>query len=377
MKLSVITLHTVNNYGSALQTYATQTVLEDLGCDVEFVDYYRKDNTGEAAVEKAMHSAAMQRYKNIWDKNDFTRWLVKIPLRMMLKRKLAPMQNFIKERIHLTPKAYYSFEEILQDVPQADVYITGSDQVWNSIWNKGIEKAFFLEYAPEGKKRVAFSASIGRESLDEYEIAPTREMLQKYAYISMREQSGVDLLRDMGIDSTLILDPTLMLNAESWRKLAIRNQETEPYLLIYQLNTNKQMDQYAVELAKRNQWKIIRVSYGYSGKQQAGKCLVCPKVEVLLGYFDRAACVLTDSFHATAFSLNLSTPFISILPERFGTRINNILQLTGTKHRRLDSYQDFEIVNRAIDFNQVQNILDGKRQAGLKFLKKAILNEES
>lgn len=372
MKVSVITLHTVNNYGSVLQTYATQKVLENLGCKVEFIDYYRKDNTGEAAVEKAMNSPMMQKYKKIWNINGLTRGMVKIPLRVMLKRKKAPMKNFLNKYINLTPKEYYSYEEILADIPKADVYMTGSDQVWNSIWNNGIEKAFFLEYAPEGKKRVAFAASIGRESLDDYEIEPTKKMLKKYSAISMREQSGVELLADLGINSTLILDPTLMLDANEWRKLAAKVDEREPYLLIYQLNPNKKMDKYAIELAKRRNLKIIRVSYGYSGKQKAGKCLVCPKVETLLGYFDNAACVLTDSFHATAFSLNLSTEFISILPDRFGTRINNILSLTNTENRRLDDYNDFDIVDHKIDFEEVQKIFCRSREAGIDFLKKAL-----
>lgn len=373
MKLSVITLHTVNNYGSALQTYATQTVLESMGHTVEFVDYYRKDNTGKAAVEKALNSAAMQKYKKIWDINRLTRELVKLPLGIMLKRKLAPMRKFIKERIHLTPQAYYSYEEILNNVPEADIYITGSDQVWNSIWNNGIEKPFFLEYAPEGKRRVAFAASIGRESFNDDEIEETTALLKKYEYISMREKSGVELLKSLGIDSTLILDPTLMLNSDKWREIAKPIKQDKPFLLIYQLNPNPEMDKYAIKLARKYNWEILRISYGYSGKQKAGRCLVCPAVENLLWCLDNAACVLTDSFHATAFSLNLSTDFVSILPERFGTRINSILELTGTENRLLKSYDNLEIADNPINHNKVQEILLNRRNEGIEFLRMALI----
>lgn len=373
MKLSVITLHTVNNYGSALQTYATQKVLEDMGHIVEFVDYYRKDNTGKAALEKALNSSAMQKYKKIWDRNKLTRELVKLPLSVMLKKKLAPMRKFIKNRIHLTPHAYYSYEEILNDVPQADMYITGSDQVWNSIWNNGIEKPYFLEYAPEGKRRIAFSVSIGREKLDDDEIEETVNLLKKYQYISIREKSGVDLLKSLGISSTLILDPTLMLSGKEWREIAKPIKQQKPYLLIYQLNPNAKMDEYAVKLAKKYNWEILRISYGYSGRQKAGKCLVCPSVEELIWCWDNAECVLTDSFHATAFSLNLSTDFISVLPERFSTRLTSILNLTGTEHRCLNDYNDLEIVKRPIDHKKVQNTLLERRRDGMEFLKSALL----
>ena len=106
MKASVITLHTVNNYGSALQTYATQKVLEDLGLEVEFVDYWRRDNRGRYAVDKALNSPSMQKYKKYWDRNGLTRRLVRLPLSLMLRRKRAPMRRFISRRIHLTPRSY-------------------------------------------------------------------------------------------------------------------------------------------------------------------------------------------------------------------------------------------------------------------------------
>ena len=162
MKISVITLHTVNNYGSALQTYATQQVLSELGYDVEIVDYWRHDNCGEGAVDKALQSSQMQKYKRIWGLNSFTESLIRIPLRYMLYRKRKPMQEFIHRRVKLTPHPYYSMEDLLLDVPDGDVYMTGSDQVWNSVWNHGIERPYFLDYAPAGKKRIAFSAIIGR-----------------------------------------------------------------------------------------------------------------------------------------------------------------------------------------------------------------------
>lgn len=372
MKISVITLHTVNNYGSVLQTYATQTVLTNMGHEVEFVDYYRKDNSGKAAVDKALNSKAMQKYKKYWNINFVTRFLVRIPLKIMLMKKRAPMKNFVKERINLTKKSYFSYEEILENVPQADIYLTGSDQVWNSEWNKGLEKPYFLEYAPEGKKRIAYAASIGKSKLDDWEIEPTKELLKKYSNIGMREKSGVDILGQMGIKAQQVLDPTLLLSKQQWKDIAIPYDADKPYMLIYQLNLNSEMDTYAVELAEKKDWDILRVSYGYSGKQKAGNCLVCPSVETLLGCFLGAACVLTDSFHATAFSLNLERQFVSILPDRFGTRIESVLKLTGTENQLLSDYNNFTAVDNLIDWKYVRNMLEQERKRSLRFLEAAI-----
>ena len=97
-----------------------------------------------------------------------------------------------------------------------------------------------------------------------------------------------------------------------------------------------------------------------------------PSVEEFLGLFCSAACVLTDSFHATAFSLNLGTDFISVLPGRFGTRIESITKLTRTENRILTSYDDLTVVDRSIDEKNVQDILTAERKNGFDFLRKAI-----
>lgn len=372
MKASVITLHTVDNYGSVMQTYATQQILKKCGYDVEFVDYWRRDNLPKSRAERMLEGSTLQKLKPLWGINNFTRGATIAILKMMLENRKSPMWRFLEEKVQLTKVRYCSYEELEANPPIADVYITGSDQVWNSIWNQGIDRSYFLDFAPAGKPRIAFSASIGREQLDAEEIPETRSLLEKYSAISVREQSAVELLASMDIKSTLVLDPTLMLEANEWRKLAAKHRTEKPYLLIYQLNPNPQMDQYAEQLAQKKEWDVIRIGFGRSDRRKGGKCVMLPSVEKFLGLFCDAACVLTDSFHATAFSLNLGTDFISVLPGRFGTRIESITKLTRTENRILTSYDDLTVVDRSIDEKNVQNILTVERKKGFDFLKKAI-----
>lgn len=373
MKASVITLHTVDNYGSVMQTYATQKVLNKLGFDVEFVDYWRKDNLPEYRAEKILEtSSTLQGLKPLWGMNQFTKKMAAGLLADVLKRRKSPMWRFLEKNVKLTHKRYTTFSELQYNPPEADVYITGSDQVWNSIWNQGIDRSYFLDFAPAGKPRIAFSASIGREQLDTEEIPETKRLLEKYSAISVREQSAVELLASMDIKSTLVLDPTLMLEAEEWRKLATKQKREKPYILIYQLNPNPQMDQYAEQLAQKKNWEIIRIGFGRSDYRKGGTCVMLPSVEEFLGLFCDAACVLTDSFHATAFSLNLGTDFISVLPGRFGTRIESILKLTGTENRLLTRYDNFEIVDKVIDKKCVKEMLEKKRTEDIQWLMQAL-----
>lgn len=373
MKLSVITLHTVNSYGSVLQTYATQQVLEGMGHRVEFVDYWRKDNRGRHAVDKALASDSMQRYRRLWDR-PVLRQAVRLPLWLMLRRKHAPMWRFVRRRIHLTPRRYDSPQQLLDAPPQADAYLTGSDQVWNSVWNQGLEKPYFLDYAPAGKPRIAFSASIGREALSREEVAEMRPLLRRYNFLSLREQSGVELVRAMGLPARQVADPTLLLGPEDWRRIALATGEKAPYLLLYQLNHNPRMDAYARALAAREGLRLIRLSYGYGGRRGAGeKLLVCPPVERLLGYFLEADCVLTDSFHATAFALNFGRPFVAVPPARFATRIESILAWTGTQRHLLRDFDDFSIAGLPLDTAGIAARLETARQATRDFLREALV----
>lgn len=372
MKASVITLHTVDNYGSVMQTYATQQILKKCGYDVEFVDYWRRDNLPQSRAERMLEGSTLQKLKPLWGINDFTRRATVSILKSVLEKQKSPMWKFLEERVNLTKVRYCSYDELKSDPPMADVYITGSDQVWNSIWNKGIDPAYYLDFAPTGKPRIAFSASIGREQLDAEEIPETKRLLQKYSAISVREQSAVELLESMDIKSTLVLDPTLMLEADEWRKLAAKQKKEKPYILIYQLNPNPQMDQYAERLAQKKNWEVVRIGFGRSDRQKGVRCVMMPSVEEFLGLFCDAACVLTDSFHATAFSLNLGTDFISILPGRFGTRIESITKLTRTENRILSSYDDLTVIDGDIDKENIQNIFAVERKKGFAFLKNAI-----
>ena len=372
MKASVITLHTVDNYGSVMQTYATQQILKKCGCDVEFIDYWRRDNLPESRAEKMLEGSTLQKLKPLWGANKFTHRATVSILKIVLEKKKSPMWKFLQERVNLTKSRYCSYDQLKANPPLADIYITGSDQVWNSIWNKGIDLAYFLDFAPAGKPRIAFSASIGREQLNEEEIPETKHLLEKYNAISVREQSAVEILASMDIKSTLVLDPTLMLEADEWRKLAVKQGNEKPYILIYQLNPNLKMDQYAEQLAQKKNWEVIRIGFGCSDRQKGGRCVMMPSVEKFLGLFCDASCVLTDSFHATAFSLNLGIDFISVLPGRFGTRIESITKLTRTENRILTSYGDLTVVDRSIDKKNVQNILTMERKNGFDFLKNVI-----
>lgn len=374
IKISVITLHTSINYGAVLQTYATKTVLENLGCRVEFVSYYRKNNTEQAYVKRMLNKKPL-RLLNRFTLGLSDKALSPMALRRVRKRN-APFYSFIKEHIPLTERDYYSYDELKNDPPEADIYCTGSDQVWNSVWNGGIELPYFLAYAPEGKKKISFAASIGRDAIDEDEKTQIAPLLRQYDAISMREQSGVELLSSMGIQSELVLDPTLLLRREDWLKIARPvSKGSKGILLLYILNWNDQIGSYAKKLAERNGWNIIRICKSHSPMEDKQiQSVVVDHVEQLISWFDSASFILSDSFHATAFALNFHKQFASVLPPRFSTRIQCIMELTHTTQCLAAGY-DREAAEASIDWAYVDEVLDREREKTRQFLEKAINGE--
>jgi hypothetical protein len=367
MKISVITLHTVKNYGSVLQTYATQSKLEQMGAEVEFVDYWRENNLGKNSINWVLSLSER------WNRNPLTRLIYKAVKYPSLWKGTITFGRFVKRHIILTPRRYLTLSELAKDPPVADLYCTGSDQVWNSTWNGGVEKPYFLDYVPENKKRIAFAASFGKTELDSKERKTAIPLLQKYSKISVRESSGVRILEKMGISHAVqIMDPTLLLCEKDWKKLTAKRKTRQEYVLIYQLNPNKDFDNYAKRVAKKKKMRLIRVSTEYCHAFRPGHLVWCPSVENWLSLFYYADFVLTDSFHGTAFSIIFKKQFAVIYPPKYFDRLKNILDLTGLENRVVGDYENFSPIREKIDYRPVNEILARERAKADAFLKEAL-----
>lgn len=376
--IGLITLHTVSNYGSCLQAYATQKVFEKLGWEALVIDYYREDNLPKNDVERAFNGRRLSKYRGLFERAPFLKSLLSVPLTFIVKRQRRPFDSFRDRYLNLTKDRYETADSLLENPPEADVYCTGSDQVWNSIWNRGFEEPFYLSFVPEGKRKIAYSASIGRESVDDWEKPLMRDRLSSYQAISMREQSGIRVLEDLGFDDvSLVLDPTLMLGRDDWVEIASYREVPEgDYILVYQLNKSQDFVTYVDALSRKHSIPVVKISYGVYDIQKGARNVVAPSVNDFLGLFLKASFVVTDSFHATSFALNFRKPFVSIAPERFSTRIANILEVTGTEDRMLSSYTDYSLYEAPVDFDAAESRLNRQREKSFKYLRGALEGSE-
>lgn len=356
MRVDVITLHAVQNYGSVLQALATQKLLEKHGCEVKIINYIRED----------------VRYKNILQARSNGNIIKKIVLYPNVKKWKKVFKGFCNKYLNLTDRSYTT-ENDFKDYPlDADMFCTGSDQVWNSKWNQGIISPLYLSFVPEDKFRFSLAASFGQDKLSQDEVKATKKYIEKYNCISVRESSGKKIIEQQYKYpyAEHIIDPTLMLDDDEWRRFANNKKTTEDYILIYNLNRSKEFDEYAKKLSRKTGLKLLRICNRYDQFYRPGKSIIIPEIIEFIKLIDNAKYVLTDSFHATAFSMNMNTEPICIYPNEFGGRIESFLKLTNSLQRHIKNYNDFDVLDRKVDFESVNKILDSERKKVNDFLVK-------
>lgn len=363
--VSLITLHRSANYGSVLQALATQIVLERMGYDVTVIDYYAPRNSVFGMLRGLRHK------KPILEKNPFVLLAARAILLPSYLKRRRNFNLFIERNLNLSRKTYYSNRELASDVPEADLYVTGSDQVWNSEWNGGIDEALFLAFAPEGSRCVSFSASFGKINLEGGEISRTRELLDRYDGITVREDTGVEIVRSLGLEATQILDPTLLLSSKDWKGWISAKRPRGDYILMYNINHNAPLDRFVRGLSEKTGLPVYYVSYQLHDCFKHGRMRCCVPVEEFLSLIANARYVVCDSFHCAAFSVNFNRDFAIVPPERFGTRLESFMRVVGLEGR-IVCEDDIDVFDETIDWQIVNSRLDAERLRSLAVVEDVI-----
>lgn len=364
-KICLITRHAIVNYGSFLQTYATQKLFEDCGCHVEVLDYVRKDEEYHNVTELLLKKS------NRWNRNFLTRLVYRI---VQWPDHYVCGKAFEKERTKYLNLSARITDPILdaEKIPEADIYCTGSDQVWGEIAQEDVDPMYFLSFAPQDAKKIAFSASFGKEDYPKERIDKFKTLLHGYSYITVREDSAVNIVNKAGYEAIQILDPTMIFGYDRWKELLPPIHESE-YVLLYQLNANYKMDEYAKKFADKAGLKLLRISVEAHNYFRVGKFKLCLSPFRFLSYIANAQYVITDSFHGTAFAMVFNRQFVEILPKEKIARNLSILKQFGLEDRILKNYNDFSYINQKIDYMTVNHTLDIQRKKSYDILQKMLI----
>lgn len=367
MKIGIITYWiTRSNYGTVLQNYALQTFLHSLGFETFLI-----------RTDIPLGCSRLDYYKSLLQKNGFfslityfkSRLFCKIARRISSENKNDDKRNFpdfVNKNLNPT-KVFRSLSELESDCPMADIYISGSDQVWNTYgenYNTVSEqiKAYLLSFVPDSAKKISCAASFGKSSLAvEFESLFKKE-LSRFDFISCREKSGVEICKRLGFENAVLQqDPTMILSSDEYKKIASKSLvPKKPYILLYLLGNDTDFSTRRLkQFAKLKNLEVVYVPANEAQKINFYK-KTFPTVEEWLGLYENASAVVTNSFHGTVFSLIFNKPFLSVHQtgkfEDQNVRIDSLLEDFGLKNRifsgnfeKLLSLVDFEKVNKRLD----------------------------
>lgn len=301
MKIGIITMHRVLNIGSVLQAYATQKAFEKLGYESELIDYMYISETKTSVKSKILSFGL-----NI---------LLGFPKQKRKKRLTAFYDKYFK-----CSEKSYDKQSIQNDPPIYDIYCTGSDQVWNPRYVKD-DVSFMLNFVPEGKKRISYGSSFATDCVPvDYEKLYA-EHLSKYNSITVREKTGIDLVKHLTKkDARLVCDPTLLLEAKEWNVISESSvtHVKEPYILVYFLGYMFDPRPHLFDIINDVQKKLGMHVYYLNGGHQEMKQ---PNSTVYRGQgpsefiemVRNASFIITDSFHGTAFATIYNIPMMGIV----------------------------------------------------------------
>ena len=327
MRIGIITMHKVRNFGSALQAYGLQFAIEKMGYEVTIIDYKYPNELSSAG-------------KKIRWQTKLRNFLDDIGLLKYLNPEVMYFQEFYK-KYHLT-KRYNNPQELVSNPPLFDVYMTGSDQVWNPK-HTNTDLSFLLNFVPKNRRKIAYAASFACKKLDKQVAEKYIPYLKDYDSVGIREYNGKLLYEALtGLNAEVVIDPSLLLTKKDWENVVApyNNQwKNQDYILVYFLSYAYNPFPYAFDLVR-------------SVAQKLGKKIIClclepnvaeykcniPNSEIVrkvgpiqfLQLFLGASFVITTSFHGTAFASNFGKALLSVVnPDSDDDRQSSFLKNIG------------------------------------------------
>lgn len=347
------------NFGASLQCVALSKYLSALGHNVEVINYLPDYVMNKKSVLKEFKKARSLR--------GIVKGFAYLSKGGTIKSKDKKYTCFLENNIQLT-KPYYSYDEILSEVPVADLYICGSDQIWNpSLTGDSLDKSFFLEFADGGKTKVAYGASVGELDFEKYRDELNKKTLG-FKYISVREKTVSEKLSSViGRDVSVVLDPTLLLNKEDYSPMELSCEAAAgKYLLLYNIQNSDLTISTAKKIASERNLEIVDISANPFQKIKGTRRLLDIGPGEFLTLYKNADYVVTNSFHGTVFSIVYEKNFNSVLHTTRGGRIRDLLNSLDLNNRI--TAENIDINSSDIDYHIVKNKLDSLRESSQSFI---------
>lgn len=377
-RIGILTLYKNScNYGGLLQAYALTYALNQMGFDAKQIllgDYSTEYVKRSVLVKIREHGLRYalelleKKTKNRANKSEVSENDLK------LTRQLCEeFRNNIPHTEVVNEDNLYMLNDIF------DVFIVGSDQVWNPKWMRDV---YLLKFAY--KKKLSYAASMARMDFSKYEQKQLGSAIQSFSWVSVRESDAVDYLnKEFGTNAEVVLDPTLLLDKSVWEQEENYQEnfgDLGNYIFCYFLNGTQEKREYAQKLAEKYHFKLVfpiwvgeKIKYDDETKGEIFLYNVGPREWLWL--LHNAKVVLTDSFHGTVFSIVYEKQFYHFLRDEkkgsnMNSRIFSLMSMFKMENRIYDKKGNFD--NTEINYNDVTSQLRIMRSKSLALLKENI-----
>ena len=354
MKVRIITLHDAINYGAALQAYALCKKIKCLDAqnNVAIIDLEQKKYIPSGFKERVIYGAS--NFFDLFHKKE-------------IRERKKKFYDFIHQKLELT-EHYDNAESLKSNPPEADVYITGSDQVWNCSLT--LRDEYYLNFG--SAKKVSYAASIGVDYIPERFQKSVIEYLSDFDCISVREKSAQKIVGELlKKDCEITLDPTLLLSRENWEELIEKPIVSGDYILYYHLHSSKTAVEMLKILKRRYNAKIVTVTL--SSKPVFGDVVIRDAGPLdFLNLYRYAIYTVNSSFHGTAFSVIFNKSFNSQIYGNSGDRVKTLLSTIGLEDR---IFTDSELPKAMGEFEydgKFHEKLEEEKEKSEKFLRNAL-----
>lgn len=367
MKVAILTYHTSLNMGAVLQCYALQETIEKvLKCRCEVLDYHSE------YFDDIYNIKRLTDQRNL---KDLIKWFL---THKHKKVSFEKFKHFREQFLHLSDNVYTK-TTIKSSNKLYNVFVTGSDQVWNSNLNND-DTTYFLDFVNDKNVKTSYAASFGSKDCTEFVAKNLKEFLKKYKAVSVREKEGIAIIKKYipKMKVTQVLDPTLLPSVDLWESMINERIVKDAYILVYKIADTPNMLDFARDLSKKTGMKIICIHNSYNHYKGMNNITDASPLE-FLNYLKYAEYVISSSFHGVCFSLNLQKEFFYELDSRKinnNSRIISLIDIVGLKSREIKSKSYHKV--EKIDYLDVNKKLALAKSDSIKYIKKIgeVYNEE-
>lgn len=363
MKIKTITCHEVYNYGASLQEYALLKYVESLGHTAVAIHYKPHYLSGHFKLWSVSPKFNKPLIRQLY-------LLFKLLGRLKSLKRKRNFDNFHKKYIPTCKVKFTSNAELKSNIPNADAFICGSDQIWNSFFQNGKDPAFYLDFVPDDKLKISYAASFAIDKIAN-DLKPfVKEKVERLNRVSVRESSGVRILNDLGIKDVIqVLDPVFLLEKAHWDTFLFPVKED--YIFVYDFDSNPLIKEIALELKRKKGWKIYSLNQNID---YTDKNFWLEGPERFLSLVSQSKMNLTNSFHSVAFSLIFEKQFLVVnRTEQINTRMRDLLSVLNLENLLINEKMDFK--TDLINYSIVNEKIECLKEKSVLFLKQALLNK--